>query len=119
LHPRYKTLYFQCQKWPDSWIETSVSLLQEQWDKYYKPKSIAQPADKEVSTVTETGYFADLDHFGMPEGADKLDKYLSLPAQPSVSDPLQHWEAQRTSGSTLAHMAVDFLSIPGESLITP
>ncbi|KAF8583673.1 hypothetical protein K439DRAFT_1254514, partial [Ramaria rubella] len=43
LHPRYKKLYFQHQKWPDSWIDTSVSFLQEQWDKYYKPKSIAQP----------------------------------------------------------------------------
>ncbi|KAF8584117.1 hypothetical protein K439DRAFT_1298393, partial [Ramaria rubella] len=24
LHPRYKTIYFQRQKWPDSWVDTAV-----------------------------------------------------------------------------------------------
>ncbi|KAF8592424.1 hypothetical protein K439DRAFT_1317722, partial [Ramaria rubella] len=36
LHPRYKTLYFQCQKCPDSWIDTATKLLREQWDRHYK-----------------------------------------------------------------------------------
>ncbi|KAF8572879.1 hypothetical protein K439DRAFT_1354379, partial [Ramaria rubella] len=31
----YKTLYFQCQKWPESWIDTAVSLVHEQWEKHY------------------------------------------------------------------------------------
>ncbi|KAF8591457.1 hypothetical protein K439DRAFT_1327204, partial [Ramaria rubella] len=39
LHPRYKTLYFQCQKWPESWIDTTVSLVCEQWEHHYKPQS--------------------------------------------------------------------------------
>ncbi|KAF8591459.1 hypothetical protein K439DRAFT_1326658, partial [Ramaria rubella] len=36
LHLRYKTIYFQCQKWPDSWVDTAVSLVREEWEKNYK-----------------------------------------------------------------------------------
>ncbi|KAF8576549.1 hypothetical protein K439DRAFT_1366877 [Ramaria rubella] len=28
-HPHYKTLYFQQQKWPDSWVDTVIKLVQE------------------------------------------------------------------------------------------
>ncbi|KAF8590423.1 hypothetical protein K439DRAFT_1329588 [Ramaria rubella] len=33
LHPSYKTIYFQCQKWPDSWVDTAVSLVCKEWGK--------------------------------------------------------------------------------------
>ncbi|KAF8585289.1 hypothetical protein K439DRAFT_1646652 [Ramaria rubella] len=37
LHLHYKTLYFQRQKWPESWIDTAVKLLWDQWEQNYKP----------------------------------------------------------------------------------
>ncbi|KAF8579152.1 hypothetical protein K439DRAFT_1239162, partial [Ramaria rubella] len=36
LHPRYKTLYFQWQKWPDSWVDTAIKLVHDQWETNYK-----------------------------------------------------------------------------------
>ncbi|KAF8578547.1 hypothetical protein K439DRAFT_1304552, partial [Ramaria rubella] len=36
LYPRYKTIYFQHQKWPDSWVDTAVSLVCKEWEKNYK-----------------------------------------------------------------------------------
>ncbi|KAF8587906.1 hypothetical protein K439DRAFT_1317452, partial [Ramaria rubella] len=104
-----KTIYFQCQKWPDSWVDTAVSLVRKEWEKNYKQAGEDQPSLPEDNT----GYFANLDTFGALEGIDELDEYLGLPAQPSILDPLQFWEAQRITGSRLARMALDFLSIPG------
>ncbi|KAF8589538.1 hypothetical protein K439DRAFT_1332727, partial [Ramaria rubella] len=110
LHPRYKTLYFQRQKWPDSWIDTAVKLLHQQWEKHYKP------AGTESLTTSEAtvSYFTALDSFGVLKGTDELDEYLALPAHLSISDPLQHWEVQKLGGSRLAQMALDYLSIPGK-----
>ncbi|KAF8576302.1 hypothetical protein K439DRAFT_1313397, partial [Ramaria rubella] len=110
LHPRYKTIYFQRQKWPDFWIDTSVSLARKQWEKSYKQASGEKISKPETEN---SGYFAELDTFEVLEGTDELDGYLGLPAQPLVTDPLQHWEAQQVSGSHLAQMALDFLSMPG------
>ncbi|KAF8580643.1 hypothetical protein K439DRAFT_1619657 [Ramaria rubella] len=86
LHPRYKTLYFQWQKWPDSWIDTAIMLLHEHWEKNYKPTKEEKLTISEVQ-ATETSYFTDFDSFSVLEGTDELDKYLALPAHPSVSDP--------------------------------
>ncbi|KAF8585589.1 hypothetical protein K439DRAFT_1343206, partial [Ramaria rubella] len=49
LHPWYKTLYFQRQKWPESWIDTAVSLVREQWEKHYRPQGGTRDPLKEVS----------------------------------------------------------------------
>ncbi|KAF8587379.1 hypothetical protein K439DRAFT_1338216 [Ramaria rubella] len=48
LHPRYKTIYFQRQKWPDSWVDTAVSLVCEEWEKNYKQAGKDQPSLPEV-----------------------------------------------------------------------
>ncbi|KAF8592211.1 hypothetical protein K439DRAFT_1610612 [Ramaria rubella] len=103
------TLYFQCQKWPESWVDTAVSLVREQWEHHYKPQNGLHTT---VTKPTVPGYFAELDSFGVLDGIDELDKYLGLPAQPLVATPLQHWETQCQGGSQLAHMALDYLLIP-------
>ncbi|KAF8574541.1 hypothetical protein K439DRAFT_1372140, partial [Ramaria rubella] len=51
LHPHYKTLYFQQQKWPDLWIDTTVKLLCEQWEKHYKPARTESLTTSEVNTL--------------------------------------------------------------------
>ncbi|KAF8578273.1 hypothetical protein K439DRAFT_1362533, partial [Ramaria rubella] len=51
LHPRYKTFYFQWQKWPDLWIDTAVKLLHQQWEKHYKPAGTKSLTTSEVSTL--------------------------------------------------------------------
>ncbi|KAF8581381.1 hypothetical protein K439DRAFT_1354097 [Ramaria rubella] len=55
LHSWYKTLYFQRQKWPDSRIDTTITLVHEQWECNYKPQHGSHP------TVTKVSIFSDLD----------------------------------------------------------
>ncbi|KAF8580009.1 hypothetical protein K439DRAFT_1358187, partial [Ramaria rubella] len=52
----YKTLYFLCEKWPESWIDTAISLVHEQWEHHYKPQSGSH------TTVTKVCIFSDLWH---------------------------------------------------------
>ena len=46
-----------------------------------------------------------------------MDEWLSTPALPAVTKPLQWWNSQLDGGNgPLAHMALDFLSVPGKHM---
>ncbi|KAF8586736.1 hypothetical protein K439DRAFT_1340205, partial [Ramaria rubella] len=49
-------LYFQCQKWPDSWIDTAITLVCKQWERNYKPQCGSPPYSHQGK------YFSDLVH---------------------------------------------------------
>ncbi|KLO09608.1 hypothetical protein SCHPADRAFT_833804, partial [Schizopora paradoxa] len=36
LHPRYKTSYFEQEKWEKEWVDTAKDILMNQWETYYK-----------------------------------------------------------------------------------
>ncbi|KAI0682481.1 hypothetical protein C8T65DRAFT_596720, partial [Cerioporus squamosus] len=50
LHPRHKTAYFQRQKWPQSWIDTAINLLRNEW-KRYKPATTMNASTTQSSQV--------------------------------------------------------------------
>ncbi|KAF8581011.1 hypothetical protein K439DRAFT_1355395 [Ramaria rubella] len=52
LHPCDKTLYFQRQKWPESWIDTAVKLLRDQWEQNYKPTWCESSNPSQVSDLS-------------------------------------------------------------------
>ena len=48
---------------------------------------------------------------------DALDEWLNTPVVNTQQDPITYWTAMQTAGHPLARMALDFLSIPGKSLV--
>ena len=51
---------------------------------------------------------------------DSLEEYLESPPRTTVKDPLAYWHAAVAGASedaSLARMALDFLSIPGELIV--
>lgn len=49
LHPRYKTKYFEIERWEREWIQTAKDLLSEQWDNVYKDTSTEMDTTRKVS----------------------------------------------------------------------
>ena len=37
LHPAYKTQYFVDHEWQPDWVEETLRLIREEWEKFYKP----------------------------------------------------------------------------------
>ena len=52
----------------------------------------------------------------MPMG-DALDEWLSSPALAMVIDPISWWLAMEVAGHLLAWMSLNFLSVPGMSIV--
>lgn len=50
---------------------------------------------------------------------DALEEYLASPPIPTVLDPIKYWVGMQAAGHPLAQMALDYLSIPGSSLLLP
>ncbi|KAA1476555.1 hypothetical protein DENSPDRAFT_785372 [Dentipellis sp. KUC8613] len=109
LHPRYKLAYFRMKKWPDSWITAAKSVVEEQWNSYYKPSDTSQSS---ASGSSQDDFFAEIDNFSKSSFDDELADYLSTPPIGSVEDPIKYW--QQANNTALARMALDFLSMSGE-----
>ncbi|KIJ50844.1 hypothetical protein M422DRAFT_158795 [Sphaerobolus stellatus SS14] len=112
LCPRYKDSYFDKACWPESWQKEATRLLKEEWAKY-KPTPIDKSVVWEKPTVT---FFFEMDTFNLDIAQDELDQYLSSPPETHCVDPIAHWNARLVSGSCLARMALDILSIPATSV---
>ncbi|KIJ37679.1 hypothetical protein M422DRAFT_177585, partial [Sphaerobolus stellatus SS14] len=117
LCPRYKETYFKKALWPESWKKEAVHQLKEEW-KNYKPKPVEKPMVKITPTVhmVPLPFFFDMDNFNLDLMQDELDQYLSSPPETSCADPIAYWSARVTSGSHLARLALDILSIPAMSV---
>ncbi|KIJ48916.1 hypothetical protein M422DRAFT_162118, partial [Sphaerobolus stellatus SS14] len=115
LCPRYKESYFKKALWPESWKKEVVHQLKEEW-KNYKPK----PVEKNMVNITPTVWcrclFFDMDNFNLDLMQDELNQYLLSPPETSCADPIAYWSARVTSGSHLARLALDILSIPATSM---
>ncbi|KIP05872.1 hypothetical protein PHLGIDRAFT_14237 [Phlebiopsis gigantea 11061_1 CR5-6] len=87
-------------------------LVREQWVMHYKPKQ----AGREAAATSESpsqDIFAAIDNWGLDSDVDAMDKWLSTPALPAMTKPLQWWNSQLDGGNgPPAHMALDFLSVP-------
>ncbi|RPD69462.1 hypothetical protein L226DRAFT_431647, partial [Lentinus tigrinus ALCF2SS1-7] len=109
LHPRYKTAYLKKQCWPQSWIDTAIALLREEWQRY-KPVPTSTPVS---GAPAKKGLFAALEEDFSSGGLDALEEYLISPPISSVDDPIRHWKSLETDRYPLACMALDILSVPG------
>ncbi|RPD52700.1 hypothetical protein L226DRAFT_474024 [Lentinus tigrinus ALCF2SS1-7] len=113
LHPRYKSAYFKRQKWPQSWIDTAISLLREEWQ-WYKPAPKPTAASGGASGEVRC---SSLYHEHSSSGIDALEEYLISPPLPSVTNPILHWHSLDGEHNPLARMALDILSTPGKLLL--
>jgi hypothetical protein len=53
----------------------------------------------------------------VPTAVDALEEWLSSPVVNTHLDPIVYWMGMLAAGHPLAHMALDFLSIPGLSCL--
>ncbi|KIJ47636.1 hypothetical protein M422DRAFT_163711, partial [Sphaerobolus stellatus SS14] len=112
LHPRYKDSYFAKAEWTAVWHNEALRLLKKEW-KGYKPSPVAHTLK---AKPTVTAFFADADNFNLDVNKDELDQYLSTPPDTTCADPIAYWNARLASGSQLAQMGLDILSIPATSV---
>jgi hypothetical protein len=63
--------------------------------------------------VDDFSVFADISVVKTSSSRNELDDYLAAPCE-NTKTPLQWWWEKRRVYPTLAQMALDYLSIPGE-----
>lgn len=137
LNPAYKTTYFRQRKWPEEWITTAVDILRLEWVTNYKPTAVVisdsiNSSSQVCSYLKSTPgclsthsfsflqvnmrnkYFSDILR-PSTGSSDALELYLASPTVPIERDPLMYWDSLDPDNNTLARMATDFLSSPGES----
>jgi hypothetical protein len=133
LHPAYKLSYFQKRKWPEDWIQTALELVRTEWSDNYKEEieeiSPAQyvhliffllisSLNSLVQTSLTQKYFGTMEQSAI---SDALETYLTDPIVSSIQDPLAYWHgisSNKNADACLACMALDFLSTPGEQLLS-
>jgi hypothetical protein len=135
LHPAYKVAYFQKRNWPEEWITTAIDLMQEEWSINYKGPtegeisgpttvmpavcivyvSIAHADESILQASLTQKYFGSASNLA----TDPLETYLAHPPIPTVRDPIAYWQSMLNDNTSapLTHMALDFLSTPGQSLV--
>ena len=124
--------YFTHHKWPQAWINEAVNLTQDIWTSRYKPTPVsAPPVSSPTPAPAAAGSrpkkscvdFNIVLNYGdqVAQGPDVLEEYLRAPPLPQETDPIGYWLKQRKAGeamanqstTTLAQMALDYLSVPG------
>ena len=139
LHPRYKTTYFTCAKWPAEWTSAAEALIRKVWAEKYKKATPSQATEPTRDTTRASGvndvhfltstfnshliclhcfqrfsaarqYFSALRDDSTP--IDALEEWLSTPIVNTKQDPITYWTGMEAAGHDLAHMALDFLSTP-------
>ena len=72
----------------------------------------AQLIHSQVAITTSTEDFGNIS-LAQVSSTDELEEYLAQPNE-SVKDPLKWWNENKTKYPNLHHMALDYLSVPGE-----
>ena len=136
LHPCHKLHYFKKARWEDDWINTAQDIVQT--DQTYAFMDIDIPETETCSTVvsfflstllfvtdsfddppstsSSENIFDNLPALSAPpktDLCDKLDCYLSTDPE-HVTHALTWWHKNRCVYPCLHHMALDYLTIPGE-----
>jgi len=114
LNPRRKWQWIE-KKWPESWVPDARRLVQRVWETEYKPVGSTMPSPPPRTT---NDFWLDLDADDIAEAAhiDEYTRYCSAP--PVFTDDAIAWwleDTQQKMYPNLAHMALDYLSIPAMS----
>ncbi|TBU29093.1 hypothetical protein BD311DRAFT_661945 [Dichomitus squalens] len=124
MHPAYKLAYFRKAAWPEDWIQEARRLITHEWTMRYKPAAPAANATAPSGGPPQASreLFASISAWSGQGHGDALEAYLEAPPLATVKDPLVYWNTAIKSSSenaTLAHMALDFLLIPGVFELNP
>ena len=63
--------------------------------------------------IQSTSYFSEIEAFGLDSNTDELEEYLAAPPSSHVPDPIIYWSGRHEGSSSLAGMALDYMSMPG------
>ena len=120
LHPRHKLQYFERAGWEPEWIAAARDIIRTEFDRSYAARSEGikedRDRDTEMSGNHATNIFDSLPALSalrIQELHDELDRYLSTDSE-HVVDVLMWWTERKSMYPHLSHMALDYLSIPGE-----
>lgn len=122
LHPALKLEYFRAHDWKREWIRLAEQLVRDEYTKNYQGKAecleenLYEADDKALQSAfdAEFGDFANFTTGIISVPTSELDDYLKLPVE-KAPDPLKWWHNHRRVYPNLSRMALDYLSIPGES----
>ncbi|EJF55349.1 hypothetical protein DICSQDRAFT_74416, partial [Dichomitus squalens LYAD-421 SS1] len=124
MHPAYKLSYFRKADWPEASIQEACRLITHEWTTRYKPAPAANLTGPAVGPSTGEGTTRSWSCTvqitrSVLADRDALEAYLEAPPLATVKDPLAYQNTAIKSGSedpALAHMALNFLSIPATSV---
>jgi hypothetical protein len=126
--------YFVNAGWERDWIKEAGDMIRGEFDHSYSSQPVVEvvppPPVDQVSPINQTLYshsiychfqpgniFDNLPSLAAPVAAelrDELDRYLSTDPE-HVEDVLMWWTERRAMYPRLSRMALDYLSIPGET----
>ncbi|KDN34096.1 hypothetical protein RSAG8_12813, partial [Rhizoctonia solani AG-8 WAC10335] len=126
-HPSFRRHYMEDAEWPQEWIDEAVAILQECWEKHYKP--VAAPSD-DTDSRSEVSYSSYMDQMcarldgmsGLKEADPVVTLYLNEAKANGRSipvNPLSWWYSQRLAGEEhdgLTQMAIDIHTTPATSV---
>jgi hypothetical protein len=127
LHPRHKLKYFECTGWEPEWIAAARDIIRAEFNHLYatQAEDIEEDEDGDgdvemsgPSRVCSSNIFDNLPALSAPktqELRDDLDRYLGTEPE-HVADVLTWWTERKSMYPCLSRMALDYLSIPGESI---
>ena len=118
LHLGMKLEYFRNHEWESEWIERAESLVREEYSaNYEKATDDSNTVPVNRSNGKDDDGFQSFGHLSVTTGprASEIHDYLALPVD-NIKDPLKWWTDNKHAYPNLHRMALDYLSIPGESL---
>ena len=119
LHPGMKLVYFRNQKWEEEWIKEAESLVRDEYvTKYEKSANEPNVTPSTSPNMKNDGGFASFGDLSVTTApcASEIQEYLSHPVE-NVKDPLRWWVDNKHVYPNLHRMALDYLSIPGMSVL--
>ncbi|PPQ84663.1 hypothetical protein CVT26_004180 [Gymnopilus dilepis] len=140
LHPRFKLRYFKKAGWDEEWIKMSRQFVEDKLDRHYSvlvstewDNEEAGPGEADEMEGSETSkrtkskkrYIFDETDDSDSNASDgssitaneELELYLSTKPEKNVTDPIRWWKEKQRTYPRLSQMAIDYLTIPGESSI--
>jgi len=133
LHPGLKLEYFCQQDWEDEWIDVAKNLVHEEYTYAYENPVLGEHSLVNNAELFSTffmiwlhdaicsvqdiddrlGGFSNISVGKKASLCNALNQYLWLTVE-NVKDTLTRWFDNHIAYPNLSHMALDYLSIPGE-----
>ncbi|KAF4614987.1 hypothetical protein D9613_003531 [Agrocybe pediades] len=94
-------------------------MIHKEWSKNYKPKDKAPPVVTDDGALSRTSSFAKKYFNSLNEDdvltSDTLEDWLVSPLMNTSLNSIEYWTQMDGGGNRLAHMALDYFSIPASS----